>query len=61
MDSFHKFWSEEFDVVQREVGCAIICMSNKFQLMHDDANMHHANMTEYIQSFPDGMIKPVFC
>ncbi|XP_068620661.1 general odorant-binding protein 2-like [Battus philenor] len=54
MTEFSQFWSEEFEVVHRELGCALICMSNKFSLMQDDARMHHVNMHDYIRSFPDG-------
>ncbi|CAG5020062.1 unnamed protein product [Parnassius apollo] len=54
MDEFKIFWSEDFEVVHRELGCALICMSNKLALMHDDARMHHTNMHDYILSFPEG-------
>nr|AXN76738.1 odorant binding protein GOBP2 [Clostera restitura] len=56
MEEFKHFWSEDFEVVHRELGCAIICMSGKFSLMHDDARMHHENMDEYIKSFPNGNV-----
>nr|AVJ51939.1 odorant binding protein 2 [Depressaria falkovitshi] len=56
MEEFKHFWREDFDVVHRELGCAIICMSGKFELMHDDAKMHHQNMHDYIKSFPKGEI-----
>nr|AFH02842.1 general odorant binding protein 2 [Grapholita molesta] len=54
LDEFHNFWREDFEVVHRELGCAIICMSNKFSLLQDDARMHHDNMHDYILSFPKG-------
>lgn len=54
MEGFQHFWSEDFEVVHRELGCAIICMSNKFSLMQDDARMHHVNMHDYVKSFPKG-------
>ncbi|XP_072942964.1 uncharacterized protein [Epargyreus clarus] len=56
MEGFQHFWSEDFEVVHRELGCAIICMSNKFSLMQDDARMHHVNMHDYVKSFPKGEI-----
>nr|AFD34181.1 general odorant binding protein 2 [Argyresthia conjugella] len=56
MEEFHHFWREDFEVVHRELGCAIICMSNKFQLMEEDARMHHENMHDYIKSFPEGEV-----
>nr|QNS26338.1 general odorant binding protein 2 [Pieris rapae] len=54
LEGFQNFWSEDFDVVHRELGCALICMSNKFTLMQEDARMHHVNMHDYINSFPQG-------
>ncbi|CAH4032467.1 unnamed protein product [Pieris brassicae] len=54
LEGFQNFWSEDFDVVHRELGCALICMSNKFTLMQEDARMHHINMHDYIKSFPQG-------
>ncbi|CAH2089072.1 unnamed protein product [Euphydryas editha] len=54
LEEFKNFWSEDFEVVHRELGCAIICMSNKFSLMQDDARMHHDNMHDYVKSFPQG-------
>nr|AYP30821.1 OBP22 [Corythucha ciliata] len=56
MEEFHHFWNEEFEVVHRELGCAIICMSNKFSLLKEDQRMHHMNMHDYIKSFPNGEI-----
>nr|AOG12862.1 general odorant binding protein [Eogystia hippophaecolus] len=56
MEEFKHFWSEDFEVVHRELGCAIICMSNKFSLLKDDTRMHHMNMDDYIKSFPKGDI-----
>ncbi|XP_041984554.1 general odorant-binding protein 2-like [Aricia agestis] len=56
MEEFQHFWSENFEVVHRELGCAIICMSNKFSLMHDDARVHHVNMADYIKGFPNGEV-----
>ncbi|XP_050352728.1 general odorant-binding protein 2-like [Nymphalis io] len=54
LEEFKHFWSEDFEVVHRELGCALICMSNKFSLMEDDARMHHVNMHDYVKSFPQG-------
>ncbi|CAB3259468.1 unnamed protein product [Arctia plantaginis] len=56
MEEFKHFWSENFEIVHRELGCAIICMSNKFSLMQDDARMHHVNMDDYIKTFPNGEV-----
>ncbi|CAG4989288.1 unnamed protein product [Colias eurytheme] len=54
LEAFQHFWSEDFEVVHRELGCALICMSNKFALMQEDARMHHMNMHDYVKGFPQG-------
>lgn len=54
MEEFKHFWHEDFEVVHRELGCAIICMSNKYTLMNDDARIHHENMDKYVKGFPNG-------
>nr|URZ86310.1 general odorant binding protein 2 [Grapholita funebrana] len=54
LNEFHNFWREDFEVVHRELGCAIMCMSKKFSLLQDDARMHHENMHDYVKSFPKG-------
>nr|QEI46781.1 general odorant-binding protein 2 [Galleria mellonella]QID58964.1 odorant-binding protein [Galleria mellonella] len=56
MEEFKHFWSDDFDIVHRELGCAIICMSNKFSLMKDDSRIHHVNMHDYVKSFPNGEV-----
>lgn len=54
MEEFKQFWHEDFEVVHRELGCALICMSNKFMLMKEDSRIHHDNMDSYVKSFPNG-------
>nr|QOV03032.1 odorant binding protein 16 [Apocheima cinerarius] len=56
LEEFQHFWREDFEVVHRELGCAIICMSNKFNLLQEDSRMHHVNMHDYVKSFPDGQV-----
>ncbi|GBP25920.1 General odorant-binding protein 2 [Eumeta japonica] len=56
MEEFHHFWREDFEVVHRELGCAIICMSTKLSLLDDNTRMHHDNMDEYVKSFPAGEV-----
>nr|ACJ07120.1 general odorant binding protein 2 [Chilo suppressalis] len=54
LEEFKHFWSEDFEVVHRELGCALICMSNKLSLLHDDTRVHQVNMHDYVKSFPNG-------
>ncbi|XP_059047176.1 general odorant-binding protein 2-like [Achroia grisella] len=54
MEEFKHFWSDNFEIVHRELGCAMICMSNKFSLLKEDTRIHHDNMNDYVKSFPNG-------
>nr|WQS23341.1 odorant-binding protein 27 [Diaphania glauculalis] len=56
LEEFKHFWNEDFEVVHRELGCAIICMSNKFSLLQDDTRIDHVNMNDYVKSFPNGEV-----
>nr|ACN29681.1 general odorant-binding protein 2 [Ectropis obliqua] len=56
LEEFQHFWREDFEVVHRELGCAIICMSNKFSLLQEDSRIHHVNMHDYVKGFPNGQV-----
>ncbi|XP_063386150.1 general odorant-binding protein 2-like [Cydia fagiglandana] len=47
-------WNQDFDVDRREIGCAIICMSNKFSLLQDDNHVQHDSLADYLKSFDNG-------
>nr|AGS46557.1 pheromone binding protein 1 [Maruca vitrata] len=44
---FYNFWKEEHELTNRLVGCALICMSTKLDLVDPEGNMHHGNAQEY--------------
>lgn len=54
MEEFFHFWREDFKFEDRELGCAILCMSRYFNLLTDTHRMHHENTREFIKSFPNG-------
>ncbi|CAH2041916.1 unnamed protein product, partial [Iphiclides podalirius] len=54
MEEFFHFWREDFRFEEREVGCAIHCMSRYFNLLTDSHRMHHENTDRFIKSFPNG-------
>nr|QRF70943.1 pheromone binding protein [Semiothisa cinerearia] len=45
-DLYH-YWKLDFSLLQRETGCAIICMSKKLELLGEDGKLHHGNAKEY--------------
>nr|URZ86311.1 general odorant binding protein 3 [Grapholita funebrana] len=54
MEEWHHIWDDNFEIIHREIGCVIICMSKKFTLLQDDNRMHHDSMHDYIKSFQNG-------
>nr|QOV03036.1 odorant binding protein 20 [Apocheima cinerarius] len=54
MEEFFHFWREDFKFEHRELGCAILCMSQHFNLLTDSSRMHHDNTHKFIHSFPNG-------
>uniref|UniRef100_A0A3G2YV55 OBP13 n=1 Tax=Corythucha ciliata TaxID=369451 RepID=A0A3G2YV55_CORCT len=46
MQDFYNFWKEEYELVNKELGCAIICIASKHDLMSED-RMHHGKATEF--------------
>nr|BBB15960.1 general odorant binding protein 1 [Ostrinia latipennis] len=56
MEEFFHFWSEDFKLEARELGCALRCMSAHFNLITDVNSMHHANAEKFVKSFPNGEV-----
>nr|AXF48746.1 odorant-binding protein GOBP1 [Lobesia botrana] len=56
MEEFFHFWRDDFKFEHRELGCAIQCMSQHFNLLTDGQRMHHENTDKFIKSFPNGEI-----
>nr|AWT50454.1 odorant-binding protein 1 [Carposina sasakii] len=54
MQAFSHFWDDDFKFEQRELGCAIECMSRHFNLLTEEGKMHHDNADKFIRSFPKG-------
>ncbi|XP_045452514.1 general odorant-binding protein 1-like [Melitaea cinxia] len=54
MEEFFHFWRDDFRFEDRELGCAIKCMSTHFNLLTDSHRMHHENTDKFIKSFPNG-------
>ncbi|MFX0618097.1 pheromone/general odorant binding protein [Escherichia coli] len=44
---FQNFWSEEYQLVNRDMGCVVMCMVSKLDLIGDDNKMHHGNAQEF--------------
>nr|QIJ45734.1 phenomenon binding protein [Glyphodes pyloalis] len=44
---FFNFWKEDYQLTNRQAGCALLCMSKKLDLVDPEGNMHHGNAQEY--------------
>nr|APG32536.1 odorant binding preotein [Conogethes punctiferalis] len=56
MEEFFHIWHQEFKFVDRELGCALHCMSKYFNLITDANKLHHENTDKFIRSFPNGEV-----
>lgn len=54
MQDFYNFWREEYDLVNIEIGCAIMCMASKFDLITEDMKLHHGNAHDFAKSHGAG-------
>lgn len=48
------FWREEYELVNRELGCAIGCIASKLNLLSDDLKMHHGNAQQFAMNHGAG-------
>ncbi|XP_053614544.1 general odorant-binding protein 1 [Plodia interpunctella] len=48
MQDLMNFWKEEYELLNRELGCVIMCMATKLDLVQvNEYKMHHANAHEF--------------
>ncbi|XP_063366575.1 general odorant-binding protein 1-like [Cydia amplana] len=45
-DLYH-YWKEDYSLLNRDTGCAIICMSKKLDLIDSSGKLHHGNTQEF--------------
>ncbi|CAH2089076.1 unnamed protein product [Euphydryas editha] len=50
MQDFLNYWREEYDLVNRDTGCVIMCMASKLDLITDDMKLHHGKAHEFAKS-----------
>ncbi|XP_047536248.1 general odorant-binding protein 1-like [Vanessa atalanta] len=50
IQDFFNYWREEYELVNRDMGCAIMCMASKLDLITDDMKIHHGNAHEFAKS-----------
>ncbi|CAD0202890.1 unnamed protein product [Chrysodeixis includens] len=50
MQDMYNFWREEYELVNRELGCMILCMAGKLGLLGDDQKLHHVNAADFAKS-----------
>lgn len=51
---FMNFWKDDYEVTNRDTGCAIICLSTKLELISPDGTLHHGNTLEYAKKHGAG-------
>ncbi|VVC97938.1 unnamed protein product [Leptidea sinapis] len=46
VDLYH-FWKQDQELMKRDTGCAIACMSKKLDLVDPSGKLHHGNAQEF--------------
>nr|AXN76740.1 odorant binding protein PBP3 [Clostera restitura] len=46
VDLFH-YWKLDYSLLNRNIGCLIICMSKKLDLIDESGRLHHGNAHEF--------------
>lgn len=50
MQDMYNFWREEYELVNRDLGCMIMCMAVKLDLIGADQKMHHGKAEDFAKS-----------
>ncbi|OWR47910.1 pheromone binding protein 2 [Danaus plexippus plexippus] len=50
IQDFMNYWREEYELLNRDTGCAIMCMASKHDLITEDMKIHHENAHEFAKS-----------
>ncbi|KAM3959415.1 pheromone binding protein 3 [Aphomia sociella] len=45
-DLYH-YWKQEYELLNRDTGCVILCMSKKLNLVDPSGKLHHGNTQEF--------------
>nr|ADK66921.1 pheromone binding protein 1 [Chilo suppressalis] len=48
------FWKDDFSTTSRDVGCAILCLSTKLDLIDPEGKLHHGKATEFAMQHGSG-------
>lgn len=54
IQDFYNFWKEGYELTNRQMGCAILCMSSKLELIDGEMNLHHGNAQEFAKKHGAG-------
>nr|QAT78216.1 pheromone-binding protein 3B [Plutella xylostella] len=46
---FYHYWRQEYALLDRDLGCAILCMSRKLELIDASGKLHHGNTQEFAE------------
>nr|AFD34176.1 pheromone binding protein 1 [Argyresthia conjugella] len=50
LQDFYNFWREDYALVNREMGCVIMCMAVQLDLITEDLKMHHGKAHEFAKT-----------
>ncbi|KAI8420547.1 hypothetical protein MSG28_009009 [Choristoneura fumiferana] len=47
INDFYHYWKEDYSLLKRDTGCAIVCMSKKLELIDTSGKIHHGNAEDF--------------
>nr|AWV50436.1 pheromone binding protein 1 [Conopomorpha sinensis] len=50
LQDFYNFWREDYELVNREMGCVVMCMASKFDLINEELKLHHGNAHQFAKT-----------
>ncbi|XP_026737653.1 general odorant-binding protein 1-like [Trichoplusia ni] len=50
LQDMYYFWREEYQLLDRNFGCLVLCMSEKLDLVGDDKRLHHGRTAEFAKT-----------
>nr|AWV50437.1 pheromone binding protein 2 [Conopomorpha sinensis] len=50
MKDLYNYWKEDYELLNRDVGCAIKCLSGKLNLLDPSGRLHHGNAADFAKA-----------
>lgn len=55
IQDLYNFWRQDYELVNRDIGCMLLCMASKFEMIDGDMKFHHGNAHEFAKAHGAGI------